>query len=32
VGEIFYPRVDLPSVKDMEMLVTAGDGFFRVTA
>ncbi len=28
VGEIFYPRVDLPSVKDMEMLVTAGDGFF----
>jgi glucoamylase len=28
VGEIFYPRVDLPSVKDMEMLVTAGDDFF----
>jgi glucoamylase len=28
LGEIFYPRVDLPSVKDMGMLVTAGDDFF----
>jgi glucoamylase len=28
LGEIFYPRVDLPSVKDMGMLVTADDDFF----